>query len=406
MSGTFRGKVPGNGEHPVKSVKKILVLIHFLLITSCAAHAPVEAPKVFYPPPPDLARIQFLMSLTGEKDIVARKSSFQTFVTGEKESGLRIDKPYGVAISKGKIYVCDVNQGLIVIDLVNKTFGTFTGSQGRGKLILPLNIRIAPDGTKYVTDTVRSQVVVFDKNDFFINAFGYPDGWKPVDAVPYEGQLFVADIQNSQVVVLDSKTGDVLRKIGQEGEAAERLHRPTNLAFDSEGHLFVSDAGRFKIFKYDRDGHRLGTVGVMGKESGTFARPKGIALDRKDRIYALDAGFGNVQIFNKESYLLFPFATTGEGPGDLNLPAQIVVDYDNIQFFQKFIDPNFIVENLIIVTNQNGDRSLNIYAMGEERGKKYPSDAELLEQLKEKLKKIEQGKKSAEEKGGAAKEKP
>jgi hypothetical protein len=387
-------------------VKKNIALILLLFVTACAAHKQAEAPRIFYPAPPELARIQFLKSFTGEKDIVAKKSSFETFVTGEKDSGRRVDKPYGIAISNGKIYVCDVNQGLMVIDLVNRTFGAFAGSQGRGKLILPLNIRIGKDGFKYVTDTVRSQVVVFDKNDFFVNAFGYPGPWKPVDAVPYEGQIFVADIQNGQIVVLDGKSGEVLKKIGQEGEPADRLQRPTNLAFDSAGHLFVSDAGRFQIVKLDRDGHRLGKVGVMGKESGTFARPKGIALDRKDRLYALDAGFGNVQIFNKEDYLLFPFGAIGDGPGDLNLPAQVVVDYDNIGFFQQYIDPDFIVENLIIVTSQNGDRPVNIYAMGAERGKKYPSDAELIEQLKEKIKKIDQSKKPAEDKSEAAKRKP
>jgi DNA-binding beta-propeller fold protein YncE len=390
----------------MNSVKRKLVLILFFLVTACATHKQAEAPKIFYPPPPSLAHAQFLTFLTGEKDFVAKKSAFYTFVTGERQSGFRLDKPYGMAIADGKIYVCDVNQGLIVFDLEKKSIFMYPGSQGKGKLIEPLNIRIGADGSRYVTDVVRGQIIIFDKSDHFINAFSSPDEWKPVDAVPYEDQLFVIDMKNSQIVVMDNKTGAILRKIGQEGEPADRLVRPTNLAFDSQGHLFVSDMGRFQIAKYDRDGHRLGKVGEIGQESGTFARPKGVALDRNDRLYALDASFNNVQMFNKEGNMLFAFGEGGKRPGDMSLPAQVVVDYDNIRFFQKFVDPNFNVENLVFVTNQNGDMMVNVYAVGTERGKKYPTEAELLEELKESIKKKYEKTKAAEEKGEAAKEKP
>lgn len=69
------------------------------------------------------------------------------------------------------------------------------------------------------------------------------------------------------------------------------------------------------------------------------------------------------------------------------LPAQVIVDYDNVSYFKKYAAPNFDIEYLVIVTNQFGAHSVNIYGFGKERGKKYPSDAELKEQLKERLNK-------------------
>ena len=99
----------------------LYVIIFSFLITACAAHKQMEMQKVFYPTPPDLARIQFLTTLTGEKDFVQKRSAFESFVTGVAESQRRVDKPYGVAIWNGRIYVCDVNQGLIVLDLEKKT---------------------------------------------------------------------------------------------------------------------------------------------------------------------------------------------------------------------------------------------------------------------------------------------
>jgi hypothetical protein len=149
--------------------------------------------------------------------------------------------------------------------------------------------------------------------------------------------------------------------------------------------------------KYDRDGHFLGTVGEMGQESGTFSRPRGLAIDREQRIYAVDAAFSNVQIFNKDGNLLFFFGITGLRPGDLNLPSQVVVDYDHMKYFQQYIDSNFAAENLVIVANQFGNQMINVYALGKEKGKSYPTEGEQLEKLKAKLDK-EAKEKAAEKK--------
>ena len=386
-------------------MKKYYIVFILALISGCASAPTKEAVTIFYPEPPELPRLQYLTFYTGEKDIVAKKSAFETFITGVGQGKARLDKPYGVAIWEGKIYVCDTNHGVIVFDLGKGLYGDLQGARGMGKLIQPVNIRIDADGTKYVSDPIRGQVVVFDKNDFFVTAFGGPETWKPVDAVPYGDELYVVDTKNFQIVVTDKKSGDIVRRIGHSGPPEEQLGRPTNLAFDKDGHLFVSDIGRFQIVKYDRDGHFLGVIGIIGVERGTFARPKGIAIDREQRLYAVDAAFANVQIFNKDGNLMFYFGESGKGPGNLNLPAQVIVDYDNIKYFQKYADSNFEIENLVIVVSQFGDRMINIYAMGKERGKVYPTDAELLEQLKARLEKAEKDK-AAGEAGVPNKEKP
>ena len=367
--------------------KPYVIFIFLLFFAACATGKTPEVVEVFYPDPPVPARLQFLTSFTGEGDIAGQRSAFEAYITGIKESKRRLDKPYGVAIWGGKIYVSDLNQGIVIFDLEKKTYSLLAGAQGMGKLLQPVNIRVDADGTKYVADPLRGQVVVFDRNDFFVTAFGSPDAWKPVDALPYENELYVADMQNAQVTVVDKKSGGVLRRIGPEAEPAHRLSRPTNLAFDSEGHLYVSDAGRFQVVKYDRDGHFLGTIGDVGSESGTFARPKGIAVDRSDRLYVIDAAFGNVQIFNKEGYLLLFFSKSGKGPGDTDLPSQVAVDYDHIRYFQQYANRSFEIESLVIVANQFGSKMINVYGYGRELGKKYPSDAELLEQLKARLQK-------------------
>ena len=80
-----------------------------------------------------------------------------------------------------------------------------------------------------------------------------------------------------------------------------------------------------------------GRIGAPGDNLGHFARPKGIALDRDGRLYVVDASFNNVQIFNKDGRVLMFFGEGGDKPGDLLLPAQVVIDYDNLKYFESYV---------------------------------------------------------------------
>ena len=354
------------------------------LATACVASLPTKQPSVFFPPAPELPRIQYLTSFNGLRD-VEEQSSFNRFVVGEKPD-LRLDKPYGIAIHDGKIYVCDTNSTVVVFDVKGKSFGPLRGAVGPGRLAQPINISIDAEGIKYVADPVRGQVVVFDRQDDYLKAYGTPGAWRPVDAVPFEDRLYVADPANRVVKVFDLASGDMVKTIGDRGEPAERLDLPTNLAFDREGGLYVTDVGRFRIARFDRDGHFRGEIGKAGDNLGHFARPKGIALDHEGRLYAVDASFNNVQIFNRDGRLLMFFGQGGEQPGDFVLPAKVAIDYDDAKTFQKYVEPGFDVEYLILVTSQFGDRKVNVFAYGKENGKEYPSDSDLLNRVADRRK--------------------
>ena len=370
----------------------ILALIIFIAAGCTSAPMKAEQGPVFYPEPPAAPRIQYLRSFTSALDLGAKKSAFELFVTGKKERIDVLDKPYGVSIHDGKIYVCDTNATVMVFDLKNKSFGPLQGAQGLGKLPQPLNISIDKNGNKYVTDPIRGQVVIYDKNDAYVKAFGITGAWKPVDAAVYEDRLYVADIQSSEIKVLDKETGDILLRFGQaKDETFGRLVSPTNIAFDNEGYLYVADAGRFQVVKMDRDGHIIKSFGELGDRLGSFARPRGVAVDREGRLYVVDAAFDNVQIFNgKDGRLLFFFAKAGAKPGNLYLPAKITIDYDNISYFQQYADPRFEIEAILIVTSQFGNQMVNVYALGKEKGRNYPTEEELLKQIEEKKQKFKQ----------------
>jgi len=366
----------GNGRHLQDVLRAALILV-----AGCSAPLQKPPPPLFFPPPPALPRIQYLTSFSGLRDIEPQ-SGFDRFIVGEKQD-LKVDKPYGVALHDGKIYVCDTNSTVAVFDLKGKTFGPLAGAVGQGTLRQPINITIDGDGTKYVADALREQVVVFDRDDRYVRAYGTPGDWRPVDAAPFGERLYVADAANGLVKIFDKRTGEMLSVIGNEGDPAERLDRPTNLAFDRDGYLYVTDVGRFQVVKYDRDGHLKRTFGRPGDNLGHFARPKGIALDRDGLLYAVDASFNNVQIFNAEGRLLMFFADSGNAPGGLLLPAKVTIDYDNVELFREHIAPGFRAEYLVVVTSQFGDRRVNVFAYGREEGKEYPSDDDLRKLIEE-----------------------
>ncbi len=370
-----------------KLISISMLLIILLAISGCATTPPQkEEQPVFYPGPPNPPRLQYLTSFTSSKDIEPPKTGFELFVVG-KEITMRLDKPYGFALYDGKIYVADTNATVMVFDLDKRSLNPLSGAHGMGKLLQPLNICIDAEGNKYVVDPIRGQVVVFDKKDFYVKAFGSSREWKPVDAAVFEDRLYVVDINNAVVHVLDKKTGNTIKKIGRTGEAVNWLIKPTNITIDKDGVLYVSDASRFQIVTYNRDGYFLGAIGKLGTNLGHFARPRGVASDKEGRIFVVDASFDNVQIFDKTGQLLMFFSKYGRGRGDLYLPAKVVVDYDHIKYFSKYADPDFEIEYLVLVSSQFGERLINVYGFGKKKGEKYPTDEELREELKKDLEK-------------------
>lgn len=352
-----------------------------LISSACTPALQPKGHAVFFPPAPALPRIQYLTSYTGQNDI-EQQTSFNRFVVGEREN-LVVDKPYGVAMHDGKIYVCDTNTTVTVFDLKQRTFSYLKGAVGAGVLRQPVNISVTPEGIKYVSDPVRGQVVAYDANDQYLKAYGSVGEWRPVDAVAFGDRLYAADMEHGVVSVFDRASGQMLAEFGNSGEPNARLGRPSNLAVDSSGNLYVTDVARFQIVKFDPDGRFLATFGKLGDGVGHFARPKGIAVDRDGLVYAVDAAFYNVQIFTPQQRLAGHFGGPGSEPGNLTLPAKVAIDYDNIEYFRSFVEPGFKPQYLVLVTSQFGDRRVNVFAYGQQEGKHYPTEAELLAEIEQ-----------------------
>lgn len=347
--------------------------IIFLLLNGCASQQNKdENQTVFYPPQPNPPRIQYLTSLSGPEDLLENKSAFSQFIMG-KEGGASaiIVKPYGVAISDGIVYVVDIRgPGYAYFDLKQKKFDIVYGSLS-GKMHKPINMTIDEDGYKYITDTIRSVVLVYDKNNKFIRLIGDGNTFKPSDVLSIDNRLYVTDLRNHKIHVIDKKTGDIIRSFGKAGSKNGELFYPTNLAVGINGNIFVSETGNFRVQEFSPFGDYIRTYGKVGTALGNFARPKGIAIDRDGRIHVADAAFENVQIIDKTGKLLLFYGEPGGDRHNINLPTDVTIDYDNVKYFKKYADPDFEIEYIILVASQFGKSKVNVYGFGKKQGYDY-----------------------------------
>jgi DNA-binding beta-propeller fold protein YncE len=350
-------------------VKRLLVLSLLMICTGCASvpeKPAAPAGTVFYPPPPQRPRLQFLHSISGDYDLGKKQSAFQTFLVGNPRYQL-LGQPYDVAASRGKIYILDrMYKTIVTLDLASQEM-SFLNDHGTGKLGDPAGIWVSEEGFKYVADMQRRQVVTFDQDDNFLRTYGGPDIFgKPVDVTVYGKRLYVVDLDKEQLLILDIDTGLVIRTVGQKGE----FFKPSHVTVGPAGDVFVTDAFHFVIKKFSPEGKFLDAIGFHGSQVGGFARPKGVAVDKDGRLYVADAAFENVQIFDDQGRILLFFG----GPGNLCLPAGIAVDNENTAYFKKFADPGFKLEYLVYVTNMFGKSMLNVYGFGQWIGESLPGE--------------------------------
>ena len=345
----------------------LALLVVCLLPCGCASVSSPKQEPVFYPALPDKPRLQFLTAISTEGDLSGNKSGLDDFILGGREADKTMGRPYAVHAGNGMIYLTDrVSNDILQVNLQNSTIRPLRAG-GRGALQVPSGIWVAEDGSKFIADLKRGQVVVFDQANRFLTALGDATVLeRPVDVAVYGNRVYVCDMMKHQVVVFDRISGTQLLVIGKPGVKEGEFNRPTHLTVDRQGNLYVNDAFNFRVQKFSPDGKFLMKFGMPGNSLGSLARPKGVVTDHDGNLYVVDAAFENVQIFNPEGKLLLFFGGgTGDLPGSLYLPAGIALDYQNVRYFQKYADPRFRLKYLIYVSNLLGANKLNVYGFGD-----------------------------------------
>lgn len=307
--------------------------------------------KIVWPNPPAITRVRYLDIFYAEKfepSKAARKKSawmdrLSGVATGETRvtrSHFQLVTPYGVVVdSKGRLYVADEKVGAIFV------FNTETkdvelikhGLHARFKLITGLAIDDADH--LFVSDSMARRVLVFNPQHrlegTITEGMASPAGLAIDNTNRF---LYVADADLDQVLVYDADSPHkLLRTIGTRSKNHELtapgdFSRPTNLAVDANGNLYVSDTFNDRVEIFDADGGFIRTFGKPGDGPGYFARPKGIAVDKDGHIWVADGVQDRVQVFTPEGRLLLWMGGHGNLPGQFGSIAGLTIDKNNRVF--------------------------------------------------------------------------
>ncbi len=156
---------------------------------------------------------------------------------------------------------------------------------------------------KQVTTYAGSQRSGFKNGKALMAQFSSPQGL----ALDGQGNLYVADTGNHHIRKIDVGTNEVTTYAGsetkgfQEGLATSaQFDRPKGLAFDAQGNLYVADTGNHRIRKIFLKNNKLWVTtvagsGKVGSQDGqanraSFNKPTALAFDSQGNLFIVDYG--------------------------------------------------------------------------------------------------------------------
>src|SRR6185436_20158724 len=87
-------------------------------------------------------------------------------------------------------------------------------------------------------------------------------------------------------------------------DAPYRFNRPTDIAWDAQGNIFISDGyNNSRVVKYDKNGRFVKSVGVRGTEPLQFNTPHSIQTDARGNVFVADRNNGRIQVLDNNLVL-------------------------------------------------------------------------------------------------------
>jgi hypothetical protein len=100
--------------------------------------------------------------------------------------------------------------------------------------------------------------------------------------------------------------------VAGQGVQGDNFNRPTDIAWDPQGNMFISDAySNARIVKLDKTGRFVKTWGSKGSEPGQFEMPNSVAVDAQGNVYVADLGNKRIQVFDNDGNFKSQIAGVG-----------------------------------------------------------------------------------------------
>jgi len=150
--------------------------------------------------------------------------------------------------------------------------------------------------------------------------------------VDADDNIWTTDV-GSHVVLKLSPEGRVLLAFGRmriPGDDTAHFNQPTDIAFDSEGNVYITDGyGNSRVLKFNKAGNLVTGWGMKGSQPGQFDLPHTIAVDG-DRVYVGDRDNERVQIFDTNGRFLKEWRHVGHPFGLFATADHLIYECDAI----------------------------------------------------------------------------
>ncbi|XP_078609465.1 E3 ubiquitin-protein ligase TRIM71-like isoform X1 [Branchiostoma floridae x Branchiostoma japonicum] len=186
----------------------------------------------------------------------------------------------------------------------------------------PVSVIIqSPEGGLY-----RAEVIDRQNGTYAVNYRGQTEGQHTI-SVTIRGKHIQESPFKVQVKTGRnySTVGQMLLKIGEEGEGDGQLCRPWGICCDKDGNYVVADRSNNRIQVFNHSGTFLHKFGSAGSRNGQFDRPAGVAVDNQGRIIVADKDNHRIQIFTFHGDFMLKFGEKGSKNGQFNYPWDVAV---------------------------------------------------------------------------------
>ena len=226
--------------------------------------------------------------------------------------------------------------------------GTFVREMGQNAygFLQAQQVRVDAEDNIWIVDQMSTQVVKFDPDGRIQMVLSRkPEAMRVPEAPMYPRPDTYALVPPQMPEGgIPAGRGSPPDGSGMEGE---RFVRPTDVAWDSQGNIYVADGyGNARIAKFDRNGKWIRNWGKRGSAPGEFNIVHGIAIDAEDNVYVADRENKRIQVFDMNGNFKTQFRNVGSpwaicmtpGPGEQflyvsnsNAPYQLEYDGEIIK---------------------------------------------------------------------------
>src|SRR4029077_20534500 len=236
------------------------------------APALIDYSNIVWPNPPAIARIRYQAFYSAQKvsqvegTHATKKQKWMDRLAGTQPTSdgtkvlFQLAEPYGAAVdSKGNLYVADQKVGAIFIFNTETRDVELIKNKTHGHFVRIIGLAMDDNDRLFVSDPGLRHVLVFNAKhlpeDVITDGLVEPGGL----AIDTENRLlYVADVDQDQVLVYDADTLKLKRRIGTGGHKHELttpgdFARPGGLAVDQDGNLYVADSLNNRIEIFDGD---------------------------------------------------------------------------------------------------------------------------------------------------------